>query len=311
MKTQRIMAILGMAGIMALPRAHGTNIVITSFGANGAVTWTTALTNASYGVQWAPNLSAPGWTDSWQSLVGILPTGATYTASVPMFYRVVAQQPRLYHLPDWYPADPNVYSRPVFEITNFADSSTSVFTNEITGFRKVPYKSGTIVGVTNLMGDIFYNDGATLKMLGSGDWFYSTDTNLTAPPAGASVGQVYDGMIVIDSGYGVKEDLSEYEQVNERSLIEVQTVTVPAGTYSNAIIFWSLDVDKPFTPLDFHGLETEMGITLPTSSKTEGYSVTEFRMYGYRTGLIALGDIQAISGVLTNELGRLKGILPP
>ena len=312
MKTKSIVIVLALAGIVAMPRAYGTNTVITSFSGNGTLTWTAGLTNAAYTVQWAPSLSAPTWTDSWGQLVGVLPTGTTCTAAVPMFYRIVAQQPRLYHFADWYySCDPNVFRRQVFAVTNFTDSSSRMITNAISGFRSVPYKSGTIVGVTDLAGDVFYNDGNTAMLLGADGWFVSTDTNLTAHPSSWSFPDVSDGMIITGNSYDVTEDLSQWQADSIMLLIQVQTVTVPAGVFSNAVIFWYLDTNYPFANLNFHGVQAEMGITLPTSAQTHGYSVTDFNIYGYKAGQIAAGDIDARSGTLTNGLYRLKTILPP
>ena len=280
------------------------------------MTWTTDLSNATYGVQWTPTLSSLAWTDSWGNLTGIIPTGTTYSAAVPRFYRIVAQQPRLYHFPDWYPDDPNVCGRQVFAVTNIDDSSSRIFTNRIIGFQNVPYKSGAIVGVRDSWSNTFYNAGRAVTALGGADpqygvYFTSTDTSLSAPPPSASIADVTDGMIITDRAYYVTADLSLSQMYTNISLIQVQTVTVPAGVFSNAIIFWNLDISHSFVNLNFKGFETEMGITLPIGSQTHGYSVTDFQIYGYKTGKIVDGDVYSQSGNINSYLYRLKTVLPP
>jgi hypothetical protein len=230
-----------------------------------------------------------------------------------MFYRIVAQQPRTYHFPDYYPSDPNVYKRRVFQVTNFVSSTGSLVTNAITGFKTVPYKTGAIVGVTNLFGDVFYNDGSVLRILGNGGGYYSSDTNLTAFPADGAWGEVYDGMIGHDSGYWVREDLSEYDgELDDAGLIEVRTVTLPAGVFTNAVIMWSFDSDWPFRPLDFHGVESQMGITLPTAEKLQGGALFQMTVFARGVGIVAYGSIedQSQSGELA-ELYRLRETLAP
>jgi hypothetical protein len=311
MKALRLITIAVLVGITISPYAFGTNVAITSFSGNGILTWTSGLSNAAYRVEWAPSLSA-SWTDSWQNLVGIQTTALTCSVAVPMFYRVVGQQPPLYSFTDYCPTDPNIHRKKVFESTNFVSLTGDIGTNEITGFKKVPYTSGTIVGVSNQWGFFYvYNDGASVRILGVSDRFISTDTNLTAHPACWRFSSVYDGMIVSQSFYIVKEDLSESEQEDTQAmLIEIQNVTVPAGKYSNSVIFWCLDLKRSFASLDFHGKETEMGLALPTGSETKGYAVTDFEIYGRDTGIIAQGDIEADNGYL-NDLTRLRSVLSP
>lgn len=312
MKTKCMVGMMLVVGFASLSSGQGTNVVITSFSGNGVLSWASDLTNASYEVQWASSLTPPAWTNTWSGLVDLMTTGSTSTASVPMFYRVVGKQPRTYHFPDYYPSDPNIYKQRVFATTNFVDSSSSVITNAITGFKTVPYKTGAIVGATNLFGDVFYNDGSVLRILGGGGGYYSTDTNLTAFPADAAWGEVYDGMIGQDSGVWVAEDFSEFEELGDAGLIEIQTVALPAGVFTNAVIVWSFDSSWPFRSLDFHGVETEMGITLPTSDKLQGGALFGMTVFARGVGMVAYGSIadHETSGELT-ELYRLRATLEP
>jgi len=64
--------------------------VITSFHANGELTWTSSVADAAYRIEWAPSLSGGSWTSTWDGLDWIGPSTATvFKADVPMFYRVV------------------------------------------------------------------------------------------------------------------------------------------------------------------------------------------------------------------------------
>lgn len=307
MNTSRLINLASMIGFTILPHAFGTNVVITSFSGNGILTWTSSLSNAAYRVEWAPSLSAT-WTDSWQNLVGIQIATPTCSVPVPMFYRVIAQHPPSYSFSDYFPTDPNIFRKKVFEGTNFVSFASGFITNEIVGFKKVPYLSGTIVGVIDQSQMYYYNDGFSFRLLGQAGSSVSIDTNLTAHPACWKFSTVYDGMIVSQCFYMVKEDLSEAQQITQHLLTEIQNVTVPAGVYSNAIIHWYLDLNKLFTSMDFHGKETEMGLLLPTGDKTEGYAVTAFEIYGRDTGKIAEGDIDATYGSL-KHLIRLRSVL--
>jgi hypothetical protein len=80
-----------LAGIVAAlfhSSALAQQPVITSFHANGQLTWTNIAGTNGFTVQWAPAVTGP-WSSNWQALDSIISTGAQTTASVPMFYRVV------------------------------------------------------------------------------------------------------------------------------------------------------------------------------------------------------------------------------
>lgn len=218
---------------------------------------------------------------------------------------------------DYLPLDPVEYGIRTYEYT-FGPSGQ--YSTKIIGTETVPYTSGEITGVkvsnaSDGKTGIAYNDGVNVKFLGveSGceKFYMSTDPFLTAHPSVWSFSTLEDGM-VIDQGvyYIVKSDLSDWEMYNTQMLlIDIQDVTVLHGTYKDAVIWWYLDTDKPFTPLSFYGKESDLGITLPTNSDTAGYSVTAFTIYGFEIGTIADGDISASTGSL-NDLSELKEIAP-
>jgi hypothetical protein len=218
-------------------------------------------------------------------------------------------------LPDYMPITPQEHGIKTFTWTH---GRTGEYTSRIEGFETVPYTSGPITGVqiTNHSDwgtMLVSNDGAAVKFLGAADSYLSTDTSLTSHPSGYSFAALYDGMIV-DQGthYWVWKDLSAWERVdNQMLLIDVQAVSVLAGDYDDAVVIWYLDTDFDFSPLTFHGRDSSLGLTLPTSSDTTAYGVTAVEIYAPITGLVAHGDIEAATGSLNNlaELAQVQDAL--
>ena len=91
MKTvTRFIAVLALiTNFSAIAFAQVSNPVITSFTANGQLTWSNVLLNAAYRVEWASALTGT-WYQSWQNLQYIEARSNTpMTVDVPTFYRVV------------------------------------------------------------------------------------------------------------------------------------------------------------------------------------------------------------------------------
>jgi hypothetical protein len=202
------------------------------------------------------------------------------------------------------PLDPNEHGIKTFEWTY---GETGEYTSAIDGDETVPYGSGSASGamITNHSDwgtMIVSNDGFCVKFLGGGEWYLSTDTSLSAHPPGYAFASLCDGMI-IDQGehYNVKKDLYSWERVdNQILLIDIQDVSVPQGHHVDAVVIWYLDTEFAFTPIDFHGKESELGLTLPSSADTAGYAATAVEIYALQTGLIAQVDIDAATGSLNN-----------
>jgi formylglycine-generating enzyme required for sulfatase activity len=213
--------------------------------------------------------------------------------------------------PDYMPLDPSEHGVKTFEWTY---GRTGEYDSEIGGDETVPYGSGPVTGATIINhGDwgtmIVSNDGTCVKFLAGGEWYLSTDTSLSAHPPGYALASLCDGMI-IEQGehYNVKKDLSNWERVDDQMLlIDIQEVTVLQGHHVDAVVIWYLDTSLAFTPIDFHGKELELGLTLPASLDTAGYAPTAVEIYALATGLIAQGDIDAATGSL-NDLCELKEI---
>jgi hypothetical protein len=144
-------------------------------------------------------------------------------------------------------------------------------------------------------------------------FYLSTDCSLTAPSSAFVFSSVSDGMIIDqrqESLYAVTPDLSWCSEISlstQMLMMNVQDVTVAEEIYEAAVIVWTLDLKRPFVPLDFQGKEATLGITLPTASDVEGFSITDFAVYGFGTGPIAGGDVSAATGML-NDLWELTSV---
>jgi hypothetical protein len=80
---------LALLCLLSAP-AFASEVVITSFGGNGMLTWTNGNLPAVCHVEWASSLTS-GWSRSWEGLTSILMTNASQSVAVPMFYRVVSE----------------------------------------------------------------------------------------------------------------------------------------------------------------------------------------------------------------------------
>lgn len=61
--------------------------IINSLNENGRITWTATPTPATCHVEWASSPEGP-WFQTWSQLKGIVATGATATAQVPLYFRI-------------------------------------------------------------------------------------------------------------------------------------------------------------------------------------------------------------------------------
>lgn len=218
--------------------------------------------------------------------------------------------------PDYVPLDPNTHGIKTFE---WILGSTGTYTSEIGNSEIVPYTSGPLEGVqiTNYSNwgwpmAIMSNDGISVKFLGTALSYVSTDTSLSSHPSTYSFTTLENGDIIdVGTGtYWVHKDMSAWENYykGKMLLIDVQDVTVPAGSYDDSVIMWWLDMSpRTYYELDFYEKDSEMGITLPSKMDTAGNSITEFEIYAPYVGLIAHGRIStALSGL--KDLAVLKEV---
>jgi N-acetylneuraminic acid mutarotase len=218
---------------------------------------------------------------------------------------------------EYVPLNPQDICLETYEWTYGPDTGQQ-YTSTISGPVVVPYTSGAITGVKRTFFDgdpastlVLANNGVDVKFLALDDYYISTDCSLTAHPPEWSFSTVFDGMIKDQPGsYFVvnQNDLSDCVagDTDQKILFSIQDVTVNGTLYPDAVILWYLDLNFPFTTLDFQGKENDLGITLPDSSDTQGYSVTHIEIFGFEAGSIATGDIDAETGVLLDLSERIS-----
>jgi len=218
---------------------------------------------------------------------------------------------------EYLPVDPQKFGIKTYEWT-FGKSG--LITSRIEGSEAVPYLSGDVSGarISNLfdygMSGLVSNDGKNVKYIGYEDYYISTDCALSAPPTSAwSFSTLNNGDIIDQSTfYSVnKNNFSDCdEELTDLLLVSIQDAKVIKGNFQNAIIIWYIDKNYAFNPLNFFGKESDLGITLPTTTETGGFSLTAFEIYGFDTGTIAAGDVDAFTGNLV-DLRELTDVAKP
>lgn len=186
----------------------------------------------------------------------------------------------------------------------------------IGGTETVPYTTGASTGVTVLLGSdrsVVRNHQRTVSTIKTGDYYISTDCDLTAFPSDQIWGSVYDGMISSPKPYyAVKDDGSDCQLRSGRDanpvLFQIQDVSISGKEYKRALLLWGLHADAPFGALDFKGKEEELGITLPTASETNDMEVDELTILGYRKGLLANGQVSDFDGKTLQSFLELVAI---
>ncbi len=167
--------------------------------------------------------------------------------------------------------------------------------------------AGRIIGMAQDISFLEYNDGTTFNILGfntgGANTYISTDCNMTAHHPGWSYDIVYNGMIKDQTGsyfvLGGNPANCTGPDNTQKILFTVQDVTVQGVQYNNAILHWYIDLQEPFTPVS-NSTFTNVGIISPTSTQTGGRSLTSLDIYAPGVGLVASGDIEALSGTLNN-----------
>ena len=228
--------------------------------------------------------------------------------------------------PDYMPLSASDHGIKTFVWTY---GKTGEFTSQINGPVTIAYRNGisplTGVRITNCFDTteggvtgFISNDGLSVKILGFEDresrehWYFSSDASLTSHSPMWSFAGIYDGMMIDQRGcYLVKQDRSVSEKEESRiTLCEIQDVKVLEGRYEKAVIMWDLSTDTAFTPLDWHGKDTELGVVLPTAINTGGYAVTSVWIFGRHRGFIVYADHDSDSGRLIRlaELARVQQV---
>lgn len=292
-----------VCAVMTIVAAIAGDFPITDFGGNGSISWESTMSNAEYRVEWCSDLTTPDWRASWDDLVEILPSGSSTTTSVPMFYRVIATQPRTVLFSDYIPRDPNENGRKTIEWVNLGGGSplTNLLTNVVVGFESAAYLSGALYGTKTLNATTeedwttFLNDGRTVRILGFGGWFVCSDTNFSAHAESFAFDEVYDGMYKPSTNYwGSAPANVEPEADSTPFLVKIDTITMPAGTFTNAIALWWLGLDTTHQPLVDEWRLNEIGLTFPSSDETRGVQPHNVDIYARGIGFI--GGMEIVHG---------------
>ncbi|MCH7564912.1 MAG: Ig-like domain-containing protein [Gemmatimonadetes bacterium] len=271
-----------------------------------------------------------GWTSSDENVVEVRPFPTTTMTGVGEVTAVAAGQAVVtaqsggvsatvsgvleYRVGDFWPTlTPASFGLKIYEWTV---GESGQFTSEIIGEETVPYQTGAITGANARFGSfgtfLVHIDRGLLWNLGAdegeGTYYVSTDCALTEYPPDKIRGAFVDGMILDESGefFGVKRDLSGCVPVDTDDpdteswvwLTQIRDVNVGGRTYNNALVVWELEKRLPFQPLQFHGKELELGITLPTAVETNGWAIDDITIYGFDEGILALGDVLLANGDL-------------
>lgn len=203
----------------------------------------------------------------------------------------------------WSP-NPRAYGVRTYE---WLDSEEQ-FTSMIVGTETVPYQTGAITGVKMIFGDatfVFRTEKKRLWLLKEDEYYLSTDCDLTAYPDNKIFGRVFDGIIhdMSASVWEVNDDFSDCRPVpmgdSWVNFVQIRDVFINKKRYSNALVFWELEPGEPFKAINFFdGYEQEMGLTLPTASDTNGWAVDDIIIFGFKKGILAVGDIRLATGNL-------------
>ena len=72
--------------------ASGQDPYVSSFPGNGYITWTNAVSNKLYSIEWAASLTGT-WHSAWDSIMYMQGTNSLMQAPIPSFFRIHASDP--------------------------------------------------------------------------------------------------------------------------------------------------------------------------------------------------------------------------
>jgi len=221
MKTKSAVKWFIAAGILSSQMVFAQPVQITSLGANGKLT-VTAPVGSDYSVQWSPALgTGASWSDRWDFLTAIRSTNATMTQAVPMFYRVACYTNGLL-----WPMRPGTF---VFSVTN-ALKETHSQTLKILGRCYLPE-------YTNYYGVINEAAAGVTGGVSGGTMIFRADDkqawSLDDPQNHIESEEFFVGTV------GTVITNASNERV---AIAAIETVTVPAGTFTNCIKFHKTDL---------------------------------------------------------------------
>jgi hypothetical protein len=197
---------------------------------------------------------------------------------------------------------------------------SGTWTSQITRNVTVPYGDGALTGVEvsnafevngTLWSEVGYDDGTAIHALMLGNFYLSSDEDLSSHPDVWSFATVTDGMLLdMRPYYLIRSDWGEVgEQPNQMLLYHIQDVNVGGQLYHDVLTAWTIDTQYPFVAVDLMGRQADLGLTLPTALATGGYAAAHFRMRAPGVGIIGLGRVDPTTGQL-QCLGELQGAVP-
>lgn len=199
--------ILSAMLLASSPALVAADVEIQSLTTNGALTFTNALTNGVFSLQWAPALPA-GWSETWDSLKYFVPTSSVAIVSVPMFYRVTCLTNQLIPMP--------IGRQFIFSLTNAAGSAGSV--------------QATFVGCLKLSSDKEYS---ILEL--------RTPCAIRLLPCRSTTTEYYEIPFDVSTTEGVQWRIAPpgttwtnhwcTGSVDQMTMLPSEVVTVPAGTF--------------------------------------------------------------------------------
>jgi len=148
---------------------------------------------------------------------------------------------------------------------------------------------------------LFSNTGTVVYYLGYDSIYFSSDMYFFELPSILAYRELVDGKMVYQSSliYLINQGAATAGR-NDNRFVRIQDVRIGSITYPDAVVMYILDSSTPFATLDFHGVNTALGLSLPVKSNTIDTAVKGFEIYGAGKGLIAAGEVTASTGSLTS-----------
>jgi len=206
---------IALLGVLLAASAQAQNLQITSLANNGRLTWTNSFPNGSYSVEWASTVNGnAAWQQDWLSLKNLAPTSSVTTVSVPMFYRVRCLTNGLF------------WPMPLGRTLTFSVSNSvgSIWTQQMQSIGVLSVPSLTNEYTFALVSDPSGTNGFFIR---------STDRALYMSPNSSNEqlkwtnGPVGTSWTYQDSSGNIVSTI----------LSTTATVSVPAGTYNNCLVF--------------------------------------------------------------------------
>jgi hypothetical protein len=127
-----------------------------------------------------------------------------------------------------------------------------------------------------------------VRLLGASGWFVSSDTNFTTHPDVFKFNEVHQGLYTDVDGtlWGTGPGDVSPDPDLTAILFTMDTVTMPSGLYTNAVLLWWIVKDEPYRTLVDQWRLTALGITMPTSAETHGHLPANVDVFAKGVGFV-------------------------